>query len=213
MLSDETLVAKAQQGDREAMGELLDRHADLIYRLALRITGNPADADDAAQEAMINCVRRIGSFDGRSKFSTWVYRVATNSALDETRRRKRRATPSDFIADGEAYGASSGPGERLRRPSAPGLSDRVLSPADVAAANDNIEYILDGLSPEHRAILILREVCDMSYDEVADTLGIAPGTVRSRLARARRSAAQKLMELDPPHLSSKGTSDDPQVAP
>jgi RNA polymerase sigma-70 factor (ECF subfamily) len=211
--SDEALVAKAQQGDREAMGELLDRHADLIYRLALRITGNPADADDAAQEAMINCVRRIGSFDGRSKFSTWVYRVATNSALDETRRRKRRATPSDFAGGGEASPARSGRGERSSRQSASGSSAAWPNPADVVAANDNVEHILDGLSPEHRAILILREVCDMSYDEVADTLGIAPGTVRSRLARARRAAAQKLMELDPPHLSSKGTSDDPQVAP
>ncbi|MCB0975298.1 MAG: sigma-70 family RNA polymerase sigma factor [Actinobacteria bacterium] len=186
------------------MSELLDHHADSIYRLALRITGNKADAEDAAQEAMINVVRRINSFDGRSKFSTWVYRVATNAALDETRRRSRRPTPTDLestarrVRDGEPGKAVDSVGHT------PG-------PAEIAASNDRIDHILSGLSPEHRAVLILREVGDMTYDDIAETLGISPGTVRSRLARARRSAARKLSELDGRPASSNGSSDDPQV--
>src|SRR5829696_9779462 len=96
---DRQLVAAAQAGDRRALDELLRRHYDRVHAVCRRIAGSARDADDAAQEAMIGIVRGLPRFDGRSQFSTWVYRIATNAALDELRRRKRR--PSLAVVDEE----------------------------------------------------------------------------------------------------------------
>ena len=87
---DRELVDAARKGDRPALDQLLRRHYDTIHAVCRRITGNPADADDAAQEALIAIVRAIGRFDDRARFSTWAYRVAVNASLDELRRRRRR---------------------------------------------------------------------------------------------------------------------------
>src|SRR6187551_2363326 len=87
---DRQLVAAAQAGDQRALETLLRRHYDRVHAVCRRVAGSSRDADDAAQEAMISIVRGLPRFDGRSQFSTWVYRIATNAALDELRRRKRR---------------------------------------------------------------------------------------------------------------------------
>ena len=89
-LDDRALVEAAQQGDRSSMDQLLRRHYDRIYAVCRRVTGHDTDAADAAQEAMIAIVRGLSKFDGRSSFSTWAYRIATNASLDELRRRRRR---------------------------------------------------------------------------------------------------------------------------
>src|SRR3954470_4754707 len=107
---DRNLVAAAQGGDRAALDTLLRRHYDRVHAVCRRIAGSSRDADDAAQEAMISVVRGLPKFDGRSTFSTWVYRIATNAALDELRRRKRRPVVS--LADarpgrGQAVGAGA----------------------------------------------------------------------------------------------------------
>ena len=94
---DRSLVAAAQQGDRAALDTLLRRHYDLVHAVCRRIAGGSRDADDAAQEAMISIVRGLSRFDGRSAVTTWIYRIATNAALDELRRRSRR--PSLHVVD------------------------------------------------------------------------------------------------------------------
>jgi RNA polymerase sigma-70 factor (ECF subfamily) len=102
MIDDQaTLVAAAVQGDRGAMDRLLRMHFDRMYAVCRRITGNDADAADAAQEAMISVVRSLPRFDGRSSFGTWVYRIATNASLDELRRRGRRPVLADRDVGGD----------------------------------------------------------------------------------------------------------------
>jgi RNA polymerase sigma-70 factor (ECF subfamily) len=179
--SDHDLALAAAAGDRRALEVLLERHVDYVHAVCRRVLGHPEDALDAAQEAMIAVARRIGSFDGRAQFTTWLYRVATNAALDEVRRRKRRPSPTD---DGEHDGPSPSPAERT-----------VTAPIDLDAA-------LARLPEDFRAAVVLRDLMDLDYAEIAEVLDIPIGTVRSRISRGRRQLAEWF-----------GNSDDPPVRP
>ncbi len=165
----------AQAGDRKALERLLRRHADRIHAVCRRITGNDADANDATQEAMIAIVRGLDRFDGRSAFSTWAYRVATNACLDELRRRRRRPEPT-ADEDLDALGRTSSPNLDVET-----VGDR----ADIDAA-------LGTLAPEFRAAVVLRDLVGLDYAEIADVLGVPAGTVKSRIARGRAALADRL---------------------
>lgn len=145
--------------------------------------GNDADALDATQEAMMAVLRGLSRFDGRSRFSTWVYRVSTNACLDELRRRKRR--PVVGLPDHERsyaqrltpLGGASQPGGRV---------------ADEVAARLDVDAALAALPPDFRAAVVLRDLCTLDYAEIAEVLGIPAGTVRSRIARGRAALADHL---------------------
>jgi RNA polymerase sigma-70 factor (ECF subfamily) len=180
---DRALVTAAQGGDRQALDVLLRRHYDRVHAICRRIAGANRDADDAAQEAMISIVRGLDRFDGRSAFSTWTYRIATNAALDELRKRDRRPVP--HVTD------DSG--------TAPEIADP-RSHRQVEAAVDrlSIDEALDELPEEFRVAVVLRDLCDLDYAEIADTLGVPVGTVKSRIARGRSLLASRLGNPDPP---------------
>jgi len=173
--ADEDLAARAASGDRSALETLLARHADRIHAICRRITGNPHDALDATQEAMIAVARGIARYDARAAFTTWLYRVATNAALDEVRRRGRRPVLTD---DGTL-------GEPTHDGARPSVEAQVTARIDVDAA-------LATLQPEFRAAVVLRDLCDLDYAEIAATLGVPVGTVRSRIARGRAAIAREL---------------------
>jgi len=161
---DIELVRAAQAGERAALDLLLRRHYDRLYALCRRMTGDDADAADACQEGLMAIVRGLHGFDGRSAFGTWAYRVTANACLDELRRRRRRPEP----------GLPQG-GE-------------VASPVDVvdgAIIRLDLDQALQTLPSEYRSAVVLRDLCGLSYDEIAHALGIPPGTVRSRIARGR----------------------------
>ena len=143
-----------------------------------RLAGNDADALDATQEALIAIARGIRRFDGRAAFSTWAYRVATNACLDELRRRKRRPTPGlpDDLGASDRRDAVA-----VSAPGIDGLPDRL-----------EIDAALARLPEEFRAPVVLRDLCDLDYAEIAEALGIPPGTVRSRIARGRSQLARLL---------------------
>jgi RNA polymerase sigma-70 factor (ECF subfamily) len=172
--ADDELVARAQQGDRVAMEVLLRRHQDLVWRVCRRICTSEADALDAMQEALVAVVRRIDRFDGRSSFTTWLYRVATNAALDELRRRRRRPEPSDLVSHDRSDTVATVDATAA-------LADRMVLDAAIAA-----------LAPEFRAPLVLRDVEGLDYAAIATVLDIPPGTVRSRISRARSLLAREL---------------------
>ncbi|HEX2040045.1 MAG TPA: RNA polymerase sigma factor [Acidimicrobiales bacterium] len=165
-------MQEALAGDRRALDTLLRRHYPFVYGLCRRMTGNDADAADAAQDALVAIVRGLARFDGRSRFSTWVYRVATNVCLDELRRRRRRPEPRD-----DALSA--------RPASTTALDSSVADRVDVDAA-------LRSLPADYRAAVVLRDLCGLDYDEIATVLGIPPGTVRSRISRGRAAVAERL---------------------
>jgi RNA polymerase sigma-70 factor (ECF subfamily) len=168
-------VSAAQSGDRTALDALLRRHHDRIHALCRRITGNDADGLDATQEALIAIVRGLHRFDGRASFATWTYRVATNACLDELRRRRRRPDPGD--------------------PGRPALDDLVSDRLDLDAALAQVPL-------DFRAAVVLRDVCGLDYAEIADVLGVPPGTVRSRIARGRAVLARRLGEPEHPSRTS-----------
>jgi RNA polymerase sigma-70 factor, ECF subfamily len=167
-------LAAAQRGDTGALDAFLRCHYDRILQICRRITGNDADAADATQEAMLAIVRGLPRFDGRSSITTWLYRVTTNACLDELRRRKRR--PAVGLPDLE----------RFDRPTAgvahdEGLADRLRLDAALAA-----------LPEEFRVPVVLRDVGDLDYADIALVLDIPAGTVRSRIARGRMALARSL---------------------
>jgi RNA polymerase sigma-70 factor (ECF subfamily) len=174
---DVALVAAARTGDRRALDALLRRHHDRVYALCRRMTGNDADARDATQEALLAVCRGLDRFDSRSAFSTWLYRVATNACLDELRRRGRRPVPVDTTPSDGA------------RPVTP---RSVPSAADDVALRLDIDAALATLPEEFRAAVVLRDLCALDYGEIAEVLGIPPGTVRSRIARGRAALARRL---------------------
>jgi RNA polymerase sigma-70 factor, ECF subfamily len=163
------------------MDQLLRRHYDRIYAVCRRVTGHDADAADAAQEAMIALVRGLAKFDGRSSFSTWAYRIATNASLDELRRRRRRPVLESRMTDDSTVGSLAtmvdpDAGVRLGA-----IGDRML-----------LDRALSELAEDFRLPVVLRDVGDLDYNEIAEVLNIPVGTVKSRIARGRAALAQSL---------------------
>jgi len=149
------------------------------------MTGDDADAADACQEALMAIVRGLPRFDGRSAFGTWAYRVTTNACLDELRRRRRRPEPG--LPEGAAEVASA------------------LDHEEASATRVDLDRALQSLPADYRAAVVLRDVCGLSYDEIAQTLGIPAGTVRSRIARGRSA----LVPLLAPGRNSGPSSERP----
>lgn len=172
------LVQAAQNGDRRALDRLLRDQQERIHAVCRRITGNDADALDATQDAMMAVVRGLPRFDGRARFSTWVYRVATNTCLDELRRRKRRPV----------VGLPEHDGEVLDIP-----SDGEMAVDDGVATRLEVDAALAELPEEFRAAVVLRDLCQLDYAEISEVLDIPAGTVRSRIARGRRQLADRII--------------------
>lgn len=171
-------MAAAQAGDRTALDQLLRRHYDRVHAVCRRITGSEADAADAAQEAMIAMVRSLPRFDGRSTFGTWAYRIATNASLDELRRRRRR--PAVARTDGE---------ERLHQEAADPDAGMQI---DAVATRDELDSALARLSDDFRVPVVLRDLADLDYAEIAAALDVPIGTVKSRIARGRAALGEAL---------------------
>jgi RNA polymerase sigma-70 factor (ECF subfamily) len=175
---DRDLVERARRGDADAFGLLVVRHQDRLYTAVLRFCGDAEDARDIVQRAFINAWRRLDSFKGDSAFSTWMYRIAFNESVSHRRDGGRRR-PVQMPETGVDPADDRRPGDGLDRE-----DDRRV-----------VQQALDLLDPEERKILILKELEDRSYDDIAAILGIPKGTVRSRLFRARESLRERLKGL------------------
>lgn len=184
-MDDRALVLAASEGDAAALDDLLRHHYGRVYALCRRMTGNDADAADAAQNALIAIARGLagGRFDGRSRFSTWAHRVTANACLDELRRRKRRP---DALTDADLEIGEAGAGGQ------PALDDEVADRLDLDVA-------LSRLPLDFRAAVVLRDLCGLDYAAIAEVLDVPPGTVRSRIARGRAALAGLLGNPAPPH--------------
>ena len=184
-MTEQELIARAKAGDDEAFAQLMRDNEKRIYNLTLRMTGNPEDAMDLAQEAFLNAWRGLKFFKGDSAFSTWVYRLASNACIDHLRRKKRRQDIDlPMPADEEDDSQPDIPDERFR-------PEQELERQELRRA---VADGLEQLSDEHRQVLVMREINGLSYQEIADVLDIEAGTVKSRIARARNSLRKILQE-------------------
>jgi RNA polymerase sigma-70 factor (ECF subfamily) len=183
---DRRLVRAAQKGDEQAFRQLVVRYQRRVYQLALGMTKDPDDAMDISQETFVRVHRYLPTFKGDSSFFTWTYRIAMNLCLD-AQRRKGRAERVDQLEGDEAEieAAMDPPSAALAGPQRAALNSEL---------KEKIEEALAGLSENHRAILLLREVEGLSYAELAKVLGIRKGTVMSRLFHARLKMQKKLRE-------------------
>ncbi|QCX28989.1 RNA polymerase sigma factor SigM [Nocardioides jishulii] len=175
--TDADLLAAHVDGDPEAFGRLFARHRDRLWAVALRTAGNPDDAADALQDAMISAFRRAASFRGQSSVTTWLHRIVVNACLDRHRHLKVRA-------------ASPLPDDLDRTPSATTAPEHAqpADPADAAVDSERRRRVLTALAtlpPEHRAALVLVDMEGYSVAEVAAILNCPPGTVKSRCSRGR----------------------------
>ena len=170
------VIERVLAGDVNAFEELVTQYEKPVYNLALRMTDNAEDAADMAQEAFIKAYNSLSSFRGDSKFSVWLYRIVSNVCLDFLRRQSRRSALSLSVEDDE--------GEDVQLD----VPDESMSPEAQLERKLTRESVREGLKqlPEdYRQILLLRELQGLSYDEIAETLGIGVGTVKSRIFRAR----------------------------
>ncbi len=182
------LGAAAAAGDRQAQRELFERHREVAYRVALRITGRVEDALDVVQDSFIRAFERLGEFQRESGFQTWFLRIVSNRALDVLRARKvRLAIPIETASEDSAApelvlpAADDAPGSRLER--------RELA--------QRIRAAMDALPPDQKAVFSLYSTGEMTYGAIAEALGIPIGTVMSRLHHARRKLHEMLPDLAP----------------
>ncbi|HKE17621.1 MAG TPA: RNA polymerase sigma factor [Kofleriaceae bacterium] len=181
------VAERARAGERDAFRELIERTSPRIYRLALRVLGDPDEADDVVQETYIRAWGSLEELRDPAAVMGWLSRVARNAARDRLRWWKRRPR--------ESFDEAALPLARLvqQADSAP-LADEQLAAAETGAA---VARAVAALPDKHRVVLLLREADGMSYDEIAEALGVAVGTVESRLHRARAALARRLKRLAP----------------
>jgi RNA polymerase sigma-70 factor (ECF subfamily) len=180
---DAGLIQEAQAGSKVAFGKLVEKYYEMVHAIAFGILHNHEMARDVGQEVFLKVYREITTFEGKSKFKTWLYRIATNRALDEVRK-KRHVDSLDATDESD---------EDDKPPVI--IVDPGRSPRDQATQRELREVLDDAiehLSPEHRAVLVLREWQELSYEEIAETLGVELGTVMSRLYYARKKLGEIL---------------------
>ena len=178
-ISDLDLVRKSAGGDHQAFHALVDRHAKALFRIALSLSASRADAEDLVQETFAGAFKSLARFDGRASVRTWLTRILMRRAADAWRSgRKMRGAISIDDDTAEPVDAARSTG------SSSVTVDRKL----------DVHMMLQRLAPEHRQVLVLREMHGMSYAEMAQALGIPQGTVESRLHRAREELKRRLVD-------------------
>lgn len=193
-LPEQQWLQRIRAGDASAMGELLSAYQGRLYNVCLRMLSNRDDAAEATQETLLKIVQHIASFRGKSQLSTWMIRIAMNQATTRLRQRKRRPTLSlDRSTNGAAH-------EEQARSLRDGLADaREPSPSAGVEQKElraQLQQALATLEPDFRAVLVLRDVDGMDYQQIAEVVEIPVGTVKSRLFRARLSLRKQLQVMD-----------------
>lgn len=199
-MTEQELVARARAGDQDAFEQLVLDNQKRIYTLCLRMTGDPEDGRDLAQEAFLNAWRGLPGFKGDSSFATWVYRLAGNACLDFLRRQKRRQGVEGGPSIDDEDSGWSEPADPRQDPEGETLRREL---------KQQVEEGLAALPEHHRQVLVMRELSGLSYQEIGQALQLDLGTVKSRIARARL-ALKKYLEKDgnlsgqPPSKRSNG---------
>ena len=189
---DKELVARCQAGDRNAFRQLFVRYHRRAYGLALGVVHNPDTALDVVQEAFLKAHKHMDSFEGSSSFYTWLYRIVMNVAIDHLRKQQRSPTVDydDAVAHLEEEAAA---GEEAILPQL--LHGNPAKEFQRKEMREKIEVALAKLSPNHRAVLVMRELDGLSYEEMAKVMKCSKGTIMSRLFHARRNMQKYLLEL------------------
>ena len=183
--TDPDVLRRAQAGDEAAFGILMRAHYDPIFRLVYAIIRHEADARDVCQEVWLTVWKQLPGFRGEAKFSTWLHPIATRRAVDHLRKRRRWYDRFLPFSTGD---------EAIESAPEPVTIEDARQQTESHERTTQLQHALESLPPKHRAVLALREVQGLSYEEIAAATGIPTGTVMSRLHHARRLLAKKLKE-------------------
>lgn len=185
--ADGELVAQAQAGDRDAVQQLLERYERRLLSVIIGMVRNPDDAREILQETFVRAFRNLEGFKGESSFYTWIYRIAMNLAIDHQRRGGKRP----LVEFDEAIGVKEDAvGE--------GSANLGIDPFKSVRSRElgkKIFEAIESLTPDHRAVILLREIDGLSYEEISDVLECSLGTVMSRLHYARKKLQTRLQEM------------------
>jgi RNA polymerase sigma-70 factor (ECF subfamily) len=176
--TERELIEGCQRGEPEAFRAIFEEHKDAVYSIALRYSGDPAIAQDIAQDTFLKLFSTIESFRGDSNFDSWLYRIVVNSCFDQKRKTRRLAPLLDEVL------------AALRTPDVSAL-DEVLR----SEMSTSVKSVVDSLPPDQRMVIVLRYTQGLSYDEIAAILGCAAGTVASRLNRAHKVLERRLSRI------------------
>lgn len=193
--SDTLLIEQARDGDRAALGRLLEKHQDRLFNIALRMVSNRDDAAEVTQDAMLKIIQHIDTFRSEAQITTWMTRIVMNQAITRLRRRKLRDHASlDSTRTSAPKSEQAGPlKQALENHREPEPSQHVQSIEMI----DQLLSAIDRLDTDFRAVLVLRDLEEMDYQQIADTLEIKVGTVKSRLFRARLALRQEMQKMTP----------------
>lgn len=162
-----------------AFEQIVIKYQSIIYNTALKICSNPDDAYDISQESLLKIYKNLQYFEGKSKFSTWVYRIVTNTALDYIKKHRKSnvfSLNAQMDEEGDSYIEN--------------IKDDAPTPEEILDSEETkklVQHALDKLSPNHKAVLVLRDINGLSYEEIAEILMLSTGTVKSRINRARNA--------------------------
>lgn len=187
---EHALLERARRGDRAALGELLRAHERRIYHVCLRMVSQPDDAAELAQDVMVKVVQKIDDFRGDAKLSTWMIRIAMNLSISHLRKRRLRHTVSIDSSPTALNGGSDTRtlAGRLPENREPGPEACV----EQGEMLDELQRAIAGLDDDQRAVLVLRDVEQLDYQQIGETLNLPVGTVKSRLFRARLALRQRM---------------------
>ena len=202
--SDQDLVKRTLTGDRDSYRELVERYQGRLLAVASDILKNRQDAEDVVQESFVKAFLSLKNFKGESSFYTWLYRIAFNMAIDTKRRGARRGgNHFEFKESWGVRGQGSGNGAESSGPTVTSSLEHlqnVEGPFDALSRKElgsKLQAVMNELSEEHRAVITLREVDGLDYQEIADAIGVPRGTVMSRLFYARKALQKALQEYGP----------------
>jgi len=181
---DQELVARWRAGDLEAFEELVRQHEKRVFRLLLRMLGSREEAEDVAQETFLSLFRHGHRFRGESRFSTFVYRVAANAALNRRRSLGRNRTRLEKLVERQAAGDDL-----------PNTPRDAASSVEAGEVGEEVRRALEALSPNLRLPVVLYDIEGLAYGEIAEILGVAEGTVKSRIHRARQALREELRDF------------------
>ncbi len=190
--NDQGLILKAKQGNIHAFELLIRQHEKTVYNIAYRMFHHEEDAKDISQEVWIKVYKSLSKFEENANFTTWIYRIAVNTCIDEIRRRKGKET---YSVD-ESVETEKGPIAKQYRDSKPTPEEQYLKKESA----EIMQKMINTLSEEHKTLVILRDIQGFSYGEIAEIIPCSMGTVKSRLARARtqlKKMLSKQRELSP----------------
>lgn len=189
--SDSELVALARKGDKEAFRQLFERYEKKVLSIALGMVSNPEDAMEIVQDTFVKAYENLQGFKGESSFYTWLFRIAVNRAIDV--RRQYRRNPTTGLQEEFGYPDSDEPyDEFLGDPE--GMMDPVRQ-AEAREISRRVAAAVAELTPYHKAVILLREVEGLSYEEISQVMECSKGTVMSRLHYARKKLQSKLKDL------------------